>query len=337
MSSDTLIPSMSMSIVTIIHSPALKARDQHVRNMCAAFTASGATVAIVMGPEPPIHDPAQLAAVVNMDPNKLGDKAITAAFRPLIADMKVRQLSNGLKHAAAVQYIASLADQGHADDSWHFVLEDDAMIHDVPALLAACASAPVDADMLFFGLPSALPHPTGGTIRYDALQGIKLLPTCDCYALRMHTARFLSTSVLPIRFRTEIHLSWLIASTCIKTYLTSPNLSVDGSKVGMFVSGVESNNTLSFNSEYALLSSLKLTDIDTETFVARIKAMPFGEHPDAQVLLGRRLAESGRHADAIAVFAAALAVYTSEGAAVGNDSAFMRTYMDLFKHVQQVV
>lgn len=321
------------SIVTIIHAPAFKARDQHVRDMCTAFTACGATVAIVMGPEPPIHDASLLASVVNMDPNRLGEPETATAFRPLIQDMKVRQLSNGLKHAAALQYIAGLFEQGVHD--WHFVIEDDAMIHDVPTLFAACRAAPAEADMLFFGLPSALPHPTNGKIRYDEIHGIKLLPTCDCYALRMQTAHFLSTAVLPIRFRTEVHLSWLIAHTSVKAYLTSPNLSVDGSKVGMFVSGIESNNTLSFNSDYALLSSVKAGDMDIDVFIERVKAMPFGGHPDAQVLLGKRLAESGRHKEALGIFEAALSVYTAEGAAIGNDSTFMRTYMDLYKYVQE--
>lgn len=326
--------------VAIIHTPALKAREQHVRDMCAAFAACGATVAVVMGPEPPVHDPTLLASVVNMDAKKLGNKEVTDAFRPFIQDMKVRQLSNALKHAAAIQHISKGT---QAPGQWHLVVEDDAMIEDVQALVSACASAPADADILFFGLPSPLPHPTGGEIRFIELKGIKVLPSCESYALRMQTARFLSSSVLPIRFRTEVHLSWLLAAMCIKAYLTSPNLSVDGSKVGVFVSTIESNNRLSFNPEYVRLSSIVYenradqadqADLDVDTFSHRLSSLPFGGHPDMQVLLGKRLAQCGRHAEAMSVFEAALAVYTSEGAVVGNDSSFLRVYMDLFKHFQ---
>lgn len=323
--------------VAIVHAPALKAREQHVRDMCTAFAACGATVAVVMGPEPPVHDPALLATIVNMDQNKLGDKEVASAFRPFIQDMKVRQLSNGLKHAAAIQHIAQAQSDSDSDlRLWHVVVEDDAMIEDIQALLNACAAAPDDADILFFGLPSPLPHPTGGQVRFIELQGIKVLPSCDSYALRMQTARFLSSSVLPIRFRTEIHLSWLIASMSIKAYLTSPNLSVDGSKLGLFVSAIDSNNRLSFNPEYVSLSAAvdKDKDMDMDTFSKRHKSMPFAGHPDAQVLLGKRLAQCGRHLEAMSVFEAALALYTSEGAVVGNDSAFLRVYMDLFKHTQ---
>lgn len=324
--------------VAVVHAPALKTREQHVRGMCTAFAACGATVAVVMGPEPPVHDPTLLATVVNMDPNKLGNREVTAAFKPFIQDMKVRQLSNALKHAAAIQHIS----QGtHAMGQWHLVVEDDSMIEDAQALVNACASAPADADILFFGLPSPLPHPTGG-LEFIALKGIKVLPSCDAYALRMQTARFLSSSMLPIRFRTEIHLSWLIASMSIKAYLTSPNLSVDGSKVGMFVSAIESNNRLSYNPEYVLLSAIvDATHADQadmvmsmDTFSHRLRSMPFGGHPDAQVLLGKRLAQCGRHTEAMSVFEAALALYISEGAVVGNDSLFLRVYMDLFKHTQ---
>lgn len=325
-------------IVTIIHAPALKAREQHVRNMCQAFSQCGATVVIVMGPEPPVADPVALSTMVNMDPSKLGDITMTSVFRPLLQDMKVRQLSNGLKHAAAIQYIAA---QDHPSDSWHVILEDDAMIVDASALLKSCDGAPSDADMMFFGFPSAMPHPPVDAVRYDPLPGITLLPSCDCYAIKMHTARFLSTAILPIRFRTEIHLSWLISNTSIKTYISSPNLSVDGSKAGMFVSTIESNNTLCFNAEYVELSNME-TDPQTtthmkntiETFIARVKSMPYSDHPDVQVMLANRLASVGRFDDAINIFASALAIYESEGAVIGNDSAFMRVYMSLFRHKQ---
>lgn len=319
------------TVVAILHAPAVKARDQHVRNLCTSFTSCGATVVVVTGAEPPVDDPTSLATLVNMDPNKLGDPNITAVFRPFIREMKIRQLSNALKHTAAIQHIASLA---HPDESWHLILEDDAMIDDADALMRACAHAPPDADILFFGLPSALPHPSEGMIRYDEMTGIKLLPSCDAYALRMHTAKFLATSILPIRFPTQIHLSWLISKTGVKTYLTSPNLSVDGSKVGKFVSVIESNNILCFNSEYMTLSHSVPGELDMDEFRSRVKAMPFGEHPDAQVLLGSRLSQAGRFLDAKSVFAAALEVYTSEGAVIGTESTFMRVYMDLFKHCQ---
>lgn len=288
---------------------------------------------VVMGPEPPVTDPAQLATLVNMDPGKLGDLTMTSVFHPLIQDMKVRQLSNALKHAAAIQYIAA---QDYPSDSWHLVLEDDAMIVDAAQMIRACTSAPKDADMLFLGFPSTDPHQSvNGEIRYDPFLGITLIPSCEAYALRMQTARFLSSSVLPIRFRTEIHISWLIATTAITTYVTSPNLSVDGSKVGMFVSTIESNNTLCFNSDYQLLnSSATNTDSELDTFVSRCKSMSYADHPDVKVLLATRLASAGRYDDAMSIFSEALDVYSSEGAVVGNDSTFMKVYMDLFKHRQ---
>lgn len=320
-------------IVTIVHAPALRSREQHVRDMCQAFSECGATVVIVMGPEPPITDPALLSTMVNMDPGKLGDINMTSVFGPLLQDMKVRQLSNALKHAAAIQYIAS---QDHPSDSWHLVLEDDAMIIDAAAIIAACSAAPSDADLLFLGFPSATSPSADRVVRYHPFQGVTLIPSCEAYAVRMQTARFMSTSILPIRFRTDIHLSWLIATTAIKTYITSPNLSIDGSKVGTFVSTIESNNTLCFNPDYQALSEMAARDDSSgvEEFIAKYKGMAFADHPDSKVLLALRLAKAGRVEDAITNFASALEAYTSEGAVVGNDSSFMKVYMDLYKYKQ---
>lgn len=321
-----------MTIVTIIHSAGLKAREPHVREMCASFSSCGATVAIVMGPEPPMQDPALLSTLVNFDPNKLTGRC--TVFRSFLCDLKVRNLSNALKHVAAIQHIASAP--GQSGQSWHIIVEDDSMIDDVSRLISACESAPEDADMLFFGLPTPLPHVLN-QLRYDELLDVKLLPACDCYAVRMQTARFLSTMILPIRFKTEVHLSWLIASTSVKTYLTSPNLSVDGSKVGVFVSSIESNNRLSFNAEYnALQAEPDETGMDMDVFQSRVRSMPFGSHPDAQVLLGTRLGRAGHHELAKAEFESALNIYRSEGAVMGQDSDFLRVYMDLFRHDQEI-
>lgn len=328
----------SPGVVAFIHSPALQAREEHLKSLCTMFGGCGASVVIVTGPEPPMTDPAQLSSIVNMDSVSLqgaGNAQVADVFKTLLQDMKVRQLSNALKHAAAMQHIAALPN--YSDASWHMILEDDAMVSDPSRLLAACASAPADADMLFFGLPTMLPHPVGGAIRYDLLDGIKLLPACEAYAVRLRTARFLAPCVLPIRFRTEIHLSWLIATTKTRTYLTSPNLSLDGSKMGVYVSTIENNNTLRFNADYMKLAEAMdkvPTDDEMDEIVVRVQEMPFGAHPDVQVLLGRRLAAAGRHAAARDVFKRALEVYTSEGGVVGMESLFMGVYMDLFKYSQ---
>lgn len=279
-------------------------------------------------------DTAHLSQLVCMDPGRLtGSQSVMDAFRPQFQNMKVRQLSNALKHVAAVQHIATAAHL--SDASWHLVLEDDAMVTDPSAMLAACSGAPADADILFFGIPTRLPHPVGGIVRYDLLEGIKILPACDAYAVRLRTARFMSKGMLPVRFRTEVHLSWLIATSGITTYFTSPNLSLDGSKLGVYVSTIETNNCLRFNSEYVrILHDTACGEVDIDRLVSQVKGMPFGGHPDMQVLLGRRLASAGRHAAARDAFQGAVDVYASEGGAVGMDSQFMGVYMDLFKFSQ---
>lgn len=322
------------TMVAIIHASALRTREQHVQTLCDGFKACGASLVMVTGPEPPMGDAAQLSKLVCMDPGKLtGSKLVLDTFRPMFQDMKLRQLSNALKHVAAIQHIANAG--GRTDASWHIVLEDDAMVIDPSAMLAACTNAPADADMLFFGLPTTLPHPGGGIVRYDLLQGVKLLPACEAYAVRLQTARFLATGMLPIRFRTDVQLSWMIASAAITTYLTSPNLSLDGSKIGVYVSTIEGNNRLRFNAEYMRLLN-DGNDLSFDTLVSLVRTMPFGGHPDAQVLFGRRLAEAGKHAAAKEVFREALEVYTTEGGVVGIDSKFMSVYMDLFKYEQDL-
>lgn len=323
-------------VVAIIHAPSLRTREQHVHKLCAGFKACGVSVVMVTGPEPPMTEPTQLSSLVCMDPGRLtGSQHVLDIFKPLFQDMKVRQLSNALKHVAAIQHIACINPDDIDGASWHLVLEDDAMINDPSAILAACAAAPSDADILFFGLPTSLPHPVNGAIRYDLLEGVKLLPACDAYAVRRRTARFLSPSLLPIRFRTDVHLSWIIATASLTTYLTSPNLSVDGSKIGVYVSTIESNNHLRFNAEYMKLMSSETT-MPIADIVSCVSTMPFGAHPDAQVLLGRRLAAAGQHQAAKDVFKAALEVYTTEGGVVGIESVFMSVYLDLFKHDQEM-
>lgn len=320
------------NVVVIIHSQALTVREPHVMALSKAFQdCEGVVVVIAAGPEPPSDDPAKLAEMVCMQPSKLGPPDVHAVFAPRLGDLKMRNLSNSLKHACALKHIAEAYPEDREGATWNVVLEDDSLVTNAANVMQACSQAPADADVIFFGIPPA-PHlvPEAGTLRFHALIKNSVLPTCDSYAVRTRTARYATSSFMPIRFPTHIHLSWLIASSDMTAYVTSPNLSLDGSKLGVYVSMIESNNALPFDEGYVRLSQTK----DPDQAQALVGGMRFNGHPDVLSLLGRILADAGRHGDAKRVMDEAYEKYCSENTVIGMDSAFMRAYLRLHKHLQ---
>lgn len=273
-----------------------------------------------------------LATLCNLDKN-LGSHDSTTVFTPLCKNMNVRELSSALKHVTAIQYIGGV--EGHAGDSWHFIMEDDVLIDQMDVLLNICKDAPKDADVLFFGIPSDREPPKKGDHRFDKLESTVMLPCCDCYAIRHNTAKILSLSVLPIRFCMNIHLSWLITKGEISTYVTTPNLSADGSKVGAFVGTVGGHSPLIFNKQYMQLANNLTLDLDS--FDRTMKAMPFGKHPEVRHLFAKKLDEVGRYKDARHEYSTIFDLIALGDGVLGQDSEFMKSYLNSHKYDQSIV
>lgn len=277
--------------------------------------------------------------IVDLEAKNLSDEQM----RPLVANMHLRQVSNALKHLAALRAVSALAAvEGTDVPRFSLVLEDDALFGDqmTDVIAGVAAGAPSDADVVFLGLPSTRQAPPRGSppVFDDPLQLFKdhVVPACESYMVTPAGAAKIVAGFLPIRFCANAQLTYLLRSGAAKAYVSVPNAFVDGSKVGVVTSSLNPNNQLAWNQAYAQLDALirRTPGSYAETQRAQFDAFwsqnAFKEHPDSLVLLGDHHRKLGEVAASEAAYDRALAAYDRDGCIVNNNSDFLRRWMSLF-------
>lgn len=214
----------------------------------------------------------------------------------------------------------------------------------IDVLSTAVRDAPSDADIVFLGLPSTRQASTDGRSVFDdalAMFG-GVLPACDSYLITPGAAAKLVQQgghMLPVRFPTHVQLSYAIKKAGLKSYVVVPNVFVDGSKLGVFCSSLDANNRLVWNQNYCMMEALvrqtPLPPDAAERFEELWAQQPFKQHPDVLVVRAAFLSKLGRFKDAEAAYADALRLYDDNGAVVNSTSAFLRSYMDLYRELQE--
>lgn len=276
--------------------------------------------------------PNALASIpIDTNPANLDDELI----RPMMQQLHVRQLSNTLKHLAAIRRVSEAYAKG-GDDGFALVVEDDAVFGDGmrSALRHAVSDAPNDADLIFVGLPSTRLPPVGETKSlFDdpmVLFPGQVIPACDSYIIRASVAKRLLDAWSPIRLTTTLQLSYLIRKKVIKAYVAVPNVFVDGSKVGVTTSSVDPNNLLIWNQAYCKAMD-GFQKLSKEELDAIWESQPLKDHPDCLVQRADQLVSFNHVAEAQELYEKALAGYTASNCVVNTSSSFMMRYMSTYK------
>lgn len=331
----------------IIHSPtlvadtrgaALRLLEAHV----AQVTRPGGT-SVMTEPEPSTiaADPTlQATTIVDTDAAKMPD----ASMRPFMKQLNHRQISNALKHHRALRLIAERAAQ-HDPSGFSMVVEDDALFtHDMQAALQRVVrQAPASVDIVMLGLPSAAdPSPDGCFAFEDTLARFAAFPACESYLIRNSAAARVASAFLPIRLPTNMHLTHVVRLLGgeVKVAHSVPNVFVDGSKLGMFASVVDTNNQLLWNPSFCKMSALlgcwrqQGREKAARTFSDLWDEQPYKEHPDVLALRAAWLAETEAPEDAEDAFADAMRAYEANKCVMDNTSQFLRRYVALYRDLQ---
>ena len=331
--------------VYIIRSPEQVARTKNVetlRNMCSSV--EGCSMAVVTSQEPKDLDVALIKDLVDIS------SPITVShhqeyFERYLSkkSLHVNQLSNALKHLTALRMI--LENASHFPNAAHVILEDDVIYNDnaISMLQKTIKNAPADYDMIFLGLPitkSGSPD----NILYEPLETLcKVFLCCDSYIVSPKAATAMVSAFLPVRFPTQIQLSYLMYTLGLRVYACSPNFFMDGSKAGVYMSSIEQNNELVWNPHWnhirAVLSKTPLDktmpEADWEDIQKTYSAASFKGHPDFMYLMARVKIRYGKYQEARESFETALTIYTTEKCVLGLDSYFMKDFIRLFSYLQE--
>lgn len=324
----------------ILHSPTLANRSQHVKHLESMLGSVCCTVNRVTENEASEVLPL-VSSLVDLDPSKVDD----ASMRPFVKNMQIRQLSNAMKHARALQLIANDAvDDVAASQAFRIVLEDDSMFGDQASqiLRDVCSNAPDDADLIFLSLPSPRQRPAQGIAFDNVFNVFNILPACDAYLIRPKAAKRLRAAFMPVRMATTPHLTHLIKTLGIYSYISVPNAFVDGSKLGAFACSVDANSKLLWNQHYCKMDVLLKSSADYNAAVQSqfdqlLNEQHFGTHPDVLALVAKHHERSGRFKEAQEAYARAIAAYDSNGCIINNTSEVFRNYLALFGRLQDDV
>lgn len=255
-------------------------------------------------------------------------------FDGLLQSLHIRNVSNSMKHYKAIQMIAS-----STADGMHLVIEDDVIYGEnvSPFLHEICTQFQSSgAHMCFLGLPSSQSQ-TSTLIDFKTLYNVA--PACESFLLSTAGAKMLLKPFLPIKYKTNIHLSYLISTLPeFKCCLSKVAVFIDGSKLGVYLSSIEVNNQLFMNPDYFKLKQLvdknEYTEDDKSMIRKLLTEIKFRNHPDIVLCAVIFEEKIGNYSNAMKLCNDLYTVYKHNNCIVNNESNFLKTYISLFRHCQ---
>lgn len=295
-------------------------------------------IKIISGNDPDSLTPEKIQNIVNYTPLQTEEENLKI-YNGLIRVLHINNLSNALKHYEALQTISKCEDP----DIIHMVLEDDVLFEPRMCMFLDKTIDKIgESQIVFLGMPNneSISNTNNVQIK-DSKSIFRILPYNDSYLITPKLAKDLADNYLPIKFHTNIHLSYLLEKMNITLSQTVPNLFVDGSKVGMYLSTQMVNNDLVFNREYMFLKSLLskepalITNEEKEMAEKVIKESPVANNPDFLALVGKYTREVKKdYQKTRDIYQKTLDIYEKNGCIVNNESLFLRDFISLHSHLQ---
>lgn len=331
---------MSTSPISIflymLHSPLIKARLGNVQKLSDLCNARGdIRFNLVTSQEPLEITPDLIKSIVNITPTP----DMPPQFSSILRSIHVNQLSNSLKHFTALRMVVENAKEH--PNARHVIVEDDVLFNenDVFRLLdSTILSSPKDADVVFLGLPSTKSG-TPQDVSFENMTSVfKMLPCCDSYIVTAAAASKMINAFLPIRFPTQIQLSYIVEKLELKSFVCSPNVFIDGSKLGVYMSSIDANNMLIWNPQFhqirMILGKPTLSIEDMKTVDELLKTAHFKDHADFLYLSAQNHTLNKRYVEAEKDFARAFDIYVAENSVFGPDCIFMKDFTRIYRHLQ---
>lgn len=267
------------------------------------------------------HEPEEITPKMVRESVAL-EKINNPLYDSLLRTLGPKQVSNALKHMEALKMIATNTRSG----AFPIILEDDPLLPDAfeGELQKMFDSLPSAWEFVALGLPGNAPG-------FQEMGRVyKALPVCNAYMVKQSVASKLANTFLPLRYVTNIHVSYTLEAFGIKPLLYSPQLFIDGSKYGVYVSTLSPTNDLIFNKEYAQAKK-QMAEGNFRDALFTIKSTPLGNHPDFLHLRGLcELEVDGKEA-ALKTFEEAMRVFDENNAITNNESKFLSDYIELFR------
>jgi GR25 family glycosyltransferase involved in LPS biosynthesis len=270
----------------------------------------------------------------------ISPQAGLSSYNVFLKNLHVFQLSNALKHWRALEEISKTSDE----DDINLILEDDVLYEDKMCMILenVLAELPAGYEVVFLGLPSNVDAKKRLDVKFQpAKEMFRVLPYCDAYVVSKAAAKKLYENFLPIKFVNNVQLSFVMEKSNTTGLISIPNVFMDGSKFGMFLSVLNPNNNLMFNNDYmrvkmAIANFNELKPGDREVVEKIMRESPFRGHPDFMHLVALYNVRQKKYKDAEAVFEEALKIFQGNSCILNHESQFLKDYILMYRETQVV-
>lgn len=271
----------------------------------------------------------------NVNYTQLQDTKL-AMYNQCFKNLHVHQLSNALKHAKAIE----LASKNPTEDV-NIILEDDLIFEErmCISIEKIVRKLDIDFDLVFLGLPTNKDVKNKTDVAFQKTSDVfKIIPYCDSYIISNRAAKMIADKYKPIKFINNIQLSYIIDSMNLKSQLVVPNIFMDGTKYGTFISSLNGTNGLIFNNEYnvakTLISKDELIPAEQQNLENVLANSGLRIHPDFCHLKALYLVKQKKYDEAKVVFEETYQKYKTTNSILNHESAFLKDYIRIFKHMQ---
>jgi len=258
-------------------------------------------------------------------------------YNQLLKNLHVNQLSNTLKHQKALEMIAKSSN----DNELNLILEDDILYEDNICLSfeRLLSKLPTKYDVVFLGMPTTVDVVDKKSYTFQDTHAIfKVLPVCDSYLVSHSAAKALVVNYTPIKFANNVQMSYVCDKLGINTLQSIPNIFVDGSKYGLFLSKLTSNNPLIFNNDFiqarAIVAKEELSKKDHDDLKTLFTRSAVKDNPDFIHLECLYHLKQKDYKKANKRFSDAYTTYMNNGCILSNDSIFLKDYIRMHKYLQ---
>lgn len=326
--------------IYFIHAKFIKEREQVIENFKKAlkkYRFRNITLGkfyVITEYDPDTIDQEVIAKFVKYE--KINESHVEL-YNQLLKNMHINQLSNTLKHMKALSLIA----KNSSDSEVNLILEDDILYED-----KVCASfeklvsfLPKAYDVIFLGLPVVNEMPNNNTYVFQETQKIfRILPFCDSYLVSHSAAKAIAANYTPIKFINNVQMSFVCDKIGITTLQSVPNVFIDGTKYGLFLSKLTPNNPLIFNNDFTNLRSIvgkdEVNDNDHQMVKNILSKSPIKHNPDFIHMECAYHMRCKNYEKARERYETAYNTYMSNGCIINNESGFLKDYIRCHKFLQ---
>lgn len=307
--------------IYVVHSRVSENRINSINQLTTMLRKSfDVNLVVVNDNESDIFSPDSIKAVTDF--TQIPEEKFSV-FNSLISPVHIRHISNLLNHVSCLKRIIESSDV----NDFNIVLEDDVVYGDkvvefLGSTLSSFASTE-GAEFAFLGLPSPA---TESTTLSPFTEFYNVTPVCDSYLVTKKGAEKLLKAMTPMKFQTNVQLSYAIMKADVNAYFARPNIFIDGSKLGVYVSTIDVNNKLLLSNEHANIKAL-IDAGELDKARTAYESVRFKAHPDNLLLMADLEHKAKNFEKSKSLYDSCFKAYMSSGCVLNNQSNFLKNYI----------